>query len=1069
MIKKRQGIKFLALLVAIAMAISLFPLTLAFAANDTNGHWAQYEIETWAEYGVIGGYPDGTFRPNDVITRGEFFKIVNSIFDFQQTASNPFTDLDTNAWYFDHVIKLYAAGIINGDGSAINAESFITRQEAFSILARLFEFDDNASALGAFSDSGNVAVWARGSVGALVSKGYVSGRGDALYPLENITRAEVVKVLDNIIEMFCNSPGTYTGDVSGVVIIASGGVVLEGMSISGDVYITEGAKNGSTTLNGVSVSGALYQNGAAKLTLADSTIKVLNISKDGTELLVDKNSEIDKLNIRSDNNKVLGDGTINAASVSAGDNNSITVDGTAVTVSENAGIVNKGTADEIGSGKSGIIGGGASNGSGSSGGGGGGGSSTPSSAFTAAKAVVLAAIADADIDLSELVGKTIVLPGQEILVQAQFPFFQEPIPAVLDPDAIVFTQWSADVGVPAITSAYGNAAASGIYELIETMLSHAAAGYDMATDPDFADFTAFEALYLDTAIAGTVVSTKTIFVASVAAASYRDSSGDTGFTSSQPYRIYDLSIEVGEGPLDALRVLDCIPTSSPFSLGPITYESIGSFVYEMGFNNEGIVIEYNRIPTDSVASYGDAAGGEIRIGHYANDIFEIAPGAAAYTYTSSAINATPIDANTLTEDWNDSIRVVLNDERQIIEAYISEAFGTGSAPANYSQIEKFEFIYGVKPDDPNFGYNGEENPYPVNFALYDPILDAANTSANDPDALYPLFIFLHGIGGGGNKNGLVNNDSGIGLRYIQADYQAEFETNTTGVNGAYVMLPRANETSSHVLGTQGWLHGFREDTNPLYAAGDASYKGRATHVAALIADIQWLVENRNIDPDRIYLTGFSAGGYMAWQTLLEGGDLFAAASPQGAAFFPEGGQFAADYSENELGLRDRILAVKDVPIWLIHARNDGTCAWDITIGDGYEDASSAINGEMSLWGSVRSLSDGSSAIQGSSLTRVTIHNYLKTGSGADAGQHSPMLMYYNNVYDGGLSVEGTTLTFFDVIYDSMPVGYNEASPTTADRATLYAHGINPSYSTPTSWGDTFISWLNTCGDAKANG
>lgn len=81
--------------------------------SDINGHWAQKNIELAAGNGWINGYEDGTFRPNNNITRAETFAMINRVLD-RQTKSvsdllptsemNMWSDnLNENAWYYKDV------------------------------------------------------------------------------------------------------------------------------------------------------------------------------------------------------------------------------------------------------------------------------------------------------------------------------------------------------------------------------------------------------------------------------------------------------------------------------------------------------------------------------------------------------------------------------------------------------------------------------------------------------------------------------------------------------------------------------------------------------------------------------------------------------------------------------------------------------------------------------------------------------------------------------------------------------------------------------------------------------
>ena len=100
--------------------------------------WYNNAVSTLSHMGVIGGYADGTFRPDAPISRAEFAKIAVSF--TQNTGSavySYFTDVKTTDWFAPYVTAAKDAGLIEGysDGS-FKPESKITRAEACAIVNR---------------------------------------------------------------------------------------------------------------------------------------------------------------------------------------------------------------------------------------------------------------------------------------------------------------------------------------------------------------------------------------------------------------------------------------------------------------------------------------------------------------------------------------------------------------------------------------------------------------------------------------------------------------------------------------------------------------------------------------------------------------------------------------------------------------------------------------------------------------------------------------------------------------------------------------------------------------------
>lgn len=276
-------------------------ITVPYAANsvgeisDISGHWATAEINKWISLGIAKGNPNGTFRPNDPVTRAEFVTFVNRVFNFKDKASHIFKDVKDNAWYADEIAKAFKAGILIGDGSGYaNPDSFITRQEAAVILARVFNLKaNNKNTANSFVDSGEIASWAWDAVSALAEKGFILGRpGNKFAPLDNCTRAESIKMIDNIMGLLINKAGTYSNSVEGNLVVNTAGVNLKDMVISGDLYLTEGIGDGNVELDGVTVKGRTFIKGGGEKGGGENSVIIKNSSLEGTVVVLKQDGKV---------------------------------------------------------------------------------------------------------------------------------------------------------------------------------------------------------------------------------------------------------------------------------------------------------------------------------------------------------------------------------------------------------------------------------------------------------------------------------------------------------------------------------------------------------------------------------------------------------------------------------------------------------------------------------------------------------------------------------------------------------------------------------------------------------
>jgi hypothetical protein len=108
-------------------------------ANDYAGHWAEATIQKWIAEGKIKGYQDGSFKPDNKITRAEFVQLVNnSLVDFESQAATPFTDVPTGEWYAKAISTAYATEYIKGNTQTQFAPTKnISREQAAAIMSRI--------------------------------------------------------------------------------------------------------------------------------------------------------------------------------------------------------------------------------------------------------------------------------------------------------------------------------------------------------------------------------------------------------------------------------------------------------------------------------------------------------------------------------------------------------------------------------------------------------------------------------------------------------------------------------------------------------------------------------------------------------------------------------------------------------------------------------------------------------------------------------------------------------------------------------------------------------------------
>lgn len=132
----------------ISQVLANFNINLKFEDvnfNDNNG-WFANAVKKATENGFLTGYTDGTFKPNNKITRFEMIKIASMFVKSNNydKVQLPYSDVEKIPnWVLNDVNNLYASKVIDFyDNNAINGNVYITRAEAVTVLSKAFEVNN---------------------------------------------------------------------------------------------------------------------------------------------------------------------------------------------------------------------------------------------------------------------------------------------------------------------------------------------------------------------------------------------------------------------------------------------------------------------------------------------------------------------------------------------------------------------------------------------------------------------------------------------------------------------------------------------------------------------------------------------------------------------------------------------------------------------------------------------------------------------------------------------------------------------------------------------------------------
>ena len=192
----------------------------------------------------------------------------------------------------------------------------------------------------------------------------------------------------------------------------------------------------------------------------------------------------------------------------------------------------------------------------------------------------------------------------------------------------------------------------------------------------------------------------------------------------------------------------------------------------------------------------------------------------------------------------------------------------------------------------------------VNYQYFKPV-------NKDDGKKHPLIIWFHGNGEGGYKDYRNNVSQKLANRGAVAF--AEDKTQKI-FGGAYVVAPQADDT---------WYNNYT--------------KGYIKSVKAMIDEF---ASENNVDKNRIYVFGASAGGYMSFRMMIEYPNYFAAFSTSAAALDK------AATSGGVATTTQDLMKIRNKPLWMVHAQNDPTIS--------YENTSKRVYDVLSKYGAILS-------------------------------------------------------------------------------------------------------------------
>ncbi len=216
-----------------------------------SAEWAKEAVEALAKRGIVNGYDDGKFYPNNGVRREEFVKMLAMAIGMkEETLKCSYDDVPDDAWYYPAVAFCTDKKIVNGiSGNEFGTGREITRQDMATIIYRAAISADknleNVREYKAFDDESNIGAYALEAIKKLYAAGKLNGVSESVFLPNNIcTRAQAAKIIyDVFINQFApndesayvsnNTPSDNNSDGVNKINYDSRSIgVLEGLGIA---------------------------------------------------------------------------------------------------------------------------------------------------------------------------------------------------------------------------------------------------------------------------------------------------------------------------------------------------------------------------------------------------------------------------------------------------------------------------------------------------------------------------------------------------------------------------------------------------------------------------------------------------------------------------------------------------------------------------------------------------------------------------------------------------------------------------------------------------------------------
>ncbi|OJU09015.1 MAG: hypothetical protein BGN88_07130 [Clostridiales bacterium 43-6] len=173
---------------------------------DVANHWAKNDVEKMQKAGIVNGYGDGSFNPDQSVTRAEFATMLMKTRLFGGDVNNNagYSDVSENDWYKNAVVFVSDHKLMSGyENKAFLPNNQITREETGVVISRLVSsfINDEQEANTMFLDDSQISDWAKSGIYKCAAFNVLSGYENMFLPKQQLTRAQACTIISRILAL----------------------------------------------------------------------------------------------------------------------------------------------------------------------------------------------------------------------------------------------------------------------------------------------------------------------------------------------------------------------------------------------------------------------------------------------------------------------------------------------------------------------------------------------------------------------------------------------------------------------------------------------------------------------------------------------------------------------------------------------------------------------------------------------------------------------------------------------------------------------------------------------------